>query len=84
MIRFEVKPHDDGDTLGCTFVLTDVFDELGKAARDSAGWHVCLERLAARCAGSEPPSEPSPRWQVVHRAYVERLGPGASVIGPPG
>ena len=34
--------------------------------------------------GTEPPWEPSERWQVVHRTYVERLGPEASVIGPPG
>jgi hypothetical protein len=60
------------------------FPEHGKAARDAAGWHVCLERLAALCDGTEPPWEPSVRWHLVHRAYVERLGSATSVIGPPG
>jgi hypothetical protein len=40
--------------------------------------------LAALCEGTEPPWKPSARWQHVHRAYVERPGPAASVIGPPG
>ncbi len=61
------------------------FPEHGKAARDAAGWHVCLEQLTALCDGSELPwsSQPPERWRVVHRGYVERLGPEASVIGPP-
>jgi hypothetical protein len=60
------------------------FPEHGKAARDAAGRHVCLERLAALCDGTEAPWEPSARWQLVHRPYVERLGSEASVFGPPG
>jgi len=60
------------------------FPEHGKAARDAAGWHVCLERLSTLCDGTDPPLEPSARSHHVHRAYVERLGPEASVIGPPG
>ncbi len=45
VIRFEIKPHA-GDAPGCTFVLTDAFDELGKAASHSAGSH--LPRLLRR------------------------------------
>jgi len=37
---------------GCTFVLTDAFSELGKAARDAAGWHTCLDFLAEHVAGA--------------------------------
>ena len=80
ILRFELEP----DGAGCILRLRVTFPEHGKAARDAAGWHVCLERVAALCDGTEPPWEPSARWQVVHRAYVERLGHEASVIGPPG
>src|SRR5262249_5388242 len=55
VIRFEIRPHDNGATAGCTFVLTDAFDELGKAARDSAGWHVCLDVLEFHLDGTTPP-----------------------------
>ena len=64
--------------------LASTFPEHGKAAHDAAGWHVCLERLAALSDGTEPPWEPSAPRQIVHRAYVERLGPEAPVVGPPG
>jgi uncharacterized protein YndB with AHSA1/START domain len=80
ILRFELEP----DGAGTILRLRVTFPEHGKAARDAAGWHVCLERLAALSDGMEPAWEPSARWPVVHRAYVERLGPEASVTGPPG
>src|ERR1700737_4661577 len=40
-LRFELRPDGDGSIL--TFV--DIFDEYGRAARDAAGWHTCLELL---------------------------------------
>lgn len=79
IVRFELEP----DGPGCILRLTVTFPETGKAARDAAGWHVCLERLEYECAGDEPPWNPPERWRVVHRGYVERLGPEASSIGPP-
>src|SRR5215472_3756893 len=36
---------------GCTLTLTDTIGEVGKAARDAAGWHVCLDRLEAALDG---------------------------------
>jgi hypothetical protein len=63
--------------------LTVTFSEYGKAARDAAGWHVCLEQLAYVCASASPPWPPPERWREVHPRYVERLGPQASTIGPP-
>src|SRR5580704_14087822 len=68
---------------GCVLHLTVTFPEHGKGARDGAGWHVCLEQLAYECDGADPPWHPPDRWRVVHRGYVERLGPEASVLGPP-
>jgi uncharacterized protein YndB with AHSA1/START domain len=78
-LRFELE----SDGPGCILRLTVTFPEAGKAARDAAGWHVCLDRLGYECAGAEPPWRPPERWRVVHRGYVERLGPEASAIGPP-
>jgi|SRR5579859_6991480 len=78
-LRFELQPDGDGSLL--TFVNT--FAELGKAARDAAGWHVCLDALANRLDGETPPQSHAGRWHQVHRIYVERFGPAAATIGPP-
>ena len=66
---------------GCTLTFTDTIEAQGKAARDGAGWHVCLEALAARLDGAEPPA--ASRWKEVHPGYVARFGPEAATIGPP-
>jgi uncharacterized protein YndB with AHSA1/START domain len=65
-LRFELEP--DGD--GCLLRFTDVLDEQDKAARDAAGWEVCLARLDQRLAGEE--TEP-PDWEGFYAEY-ERLG----------
>lgn len=78
-IRIEVEPAGDGSRL----TLLDTIDELGKAARDGAGWHVCLDQLEHQLDGATPPWSPSDRWRELHPSYVERLGPEASTIGPP-
>lgn len=76
-LRFEVTPRDDG----CELTLIDTIDERGKASRDAAGWHVCLDRLEAAVDGTPAPS--SDGWKAVNREYVEKFGPEASTIGPP-
>src|SRR5215212_7335995 len=48
LLRFELEPTEQGTTL----TLTDTLEELGKAARDAAGWHVCLARLELRLTGA--------------------------------
>ncbi len=58
-LRFELEPQPDGAGTVLTFVNT--FDELGKAARDAAGWHVCLEFLGYQLAAETPP------WSNVER-----------------
>ena len=78
-LRFELRPEDGGTVL--TFVNT--FDELGKAARDAAGWHTCLDMLGYHLAVQEAPWTPEERWREVHSWYVEQLGPDAATIGPP-
>ena len=47
ILRFELE----ADGPGCVLRLTVTFPEHGKAARDAAGWHVCLEQLGSECAG---------------------------------
>ncbi len=79
VIRLEVEPSDGG----CTFTLLDTFDELGKAARDAAGWHECLDLLEFELDGDRTPPAPGQRWAQVHPRYVASLGPAAAAIGPP-
>ena len=62
--------------------MTVLLGELGKAARDGAGWHECLDRLVALHA-PRPDATPAATWSDVNPIYVERFGPEASTIGPP-
>lgn len=78
-LRFELRR--DGD--GCVLTFQDTFDEIGKAARDAAGWHACLDLLAYDLDGERAPWKPGERWQEVHGGYVARFGPAAATIGPP-
>jgi uncharacterized protein YndB with AHSA1/START domain len=80
VLRFELAA--DGPE-GTVLDLVVTFPEYGKAARDGAGWHVCLDRLGVAVAGAEPPWSQQERWREVHRVYVAQLGPEASVLGPP-
>jgi uncharacterized protein YndB with AHSA1/START domain len=77
-IRLEIEPTAGG----CT--LTDTIDELGKAARDGAGWHVCLDALELDLDGRVKPWEDAAHWRDVHPGYVDAFGPAAATIGPPG
>jgi uncharacterized protein YndB with AHSA1/START domain len=78
-IRLEVARQGSGSVL----TLTDTFDEQGKAARDAAGWHVCLDALERHLDGEPNSVDPGEDWESVHRGYVERFGPRAATIGPP-
>ena len=62
--------------------MTVGFTEQGKAARDGAGWHECLDNLVKLLA-SDPERVEADTWATIHPAYVERFGPAASTIGPP-
>jgi uncharacterized protein YndB with AHSA1/START domain len=78
-LRFELEPHDSGTEL----TLIDTLAERGKAARDGAGWHTCMDQLAYHLDGEEPPWTSRERWGQVHDTYVEGFGPEAAAIGPP-
>jgi uncharacterized protein YndB with AHSA1/START domain len=78
LLRWELRP----DPAGCLLLFSDMITEVGKAARDAAGWQVCLEALVASLDRTAPP--PGDRWSQVHPGYVDRFGPRAATIGPPG
>jgi uncharacterized protein YndB with AHSA1/START domain len=78
-IRIELSGSDTSATL----TLLHALDERGKAARDAAGWHVCLDALGAALDGSDAARAQMSRWGEVHPRYVERFGPEGSTIGPP-
>ncbi len=80
VLRFELRP----DGTGTVLTLLDTLDERGKAARDAAGWHVCLDHLAADLDGAGPErGAMDGEWKRVHEGYVEQFGPEAATIGPP-
>ncbi len=80
LLRFALMP--DRQTTQLTFTAT--FDDVGRGARDAAGWHTCLELLECQLSG-EPPAVPSSeRWAQVHPMYVQAFGPEAATVGPPG
>jgi uncharacterized protein YndB with AHSA1/START domain len=76
-LRLELAPSGSG----CVLTLINRFDEIGKAARDAAGWHGCLDALEASLSGQS--IDAMSRWNEVHPGYVARFGPEASTIGPP-
>ena len=76
VLRLEIEARG----AGCTLTLLDTFDELGKAARDAAGGHVCLELLTAHLDGDGAGPGLGRRWSEVHADYVTAFGPGG---GPP-
>src|ERR1700748_3716357 len=61
--RLRIELQADG--AGTLLTLTDTFDELGKAARDAAGWHECLDRLVGELDGT-PPRPWGERWGEGH------------------
>jgi uncharacterized protein YndB with AHSA1/START domain len=80
IIRVELRPTDEGTVL----TLLDTLEHRGKAARDGAGWHVCLDALGAHLDGDPDARGAKQAWSAVHSGYVESFGPEAATIGPPG
>jgi uncharacterized protein YndB with AHSA1/START domain len=69
LLRFDLRPDGDGSVL----VFTQTFDDPGRAVRDGAGWHVCLDALAARLEGAAPSWSMGERWAEVHEEYAGRF-----------
>jgi uncharacterized protein YndB with AHSA1/START domain len=80
ILHFDLRPAGEG----CLLTFVDTFAERGRGARDGASWHACLDVLEHHLAGETPPWTPQEHWADVHPGYVERFGPEAATIGPPG
>jgi uncharacterized protein YndB with AHSA1/START domain len=80
IILFEIEGAPGGSTL----TLTHTFGEHGKAARDAAGWHECLDMLESVVSGETPTWAAGERWAEVHPSYMESFGPDASTVDRPG
>jgi uncharacterized protein YndB with AHSA1/START domain len=78
VLRFALDEIETGTELTLTVLLS----EHGRAARDGAGWHECLDHLT-RVEATDPNDVAIETWAQIHPAYVERFGPEASTIGPP-
>jgi uncharacterized protein YndB with AHSA1/START domain len=83
-LRFELHARADG----CLLRLTHIFDDRFKAARDAAGWHLCLQALTSSLEGSAQPlrgSEPHlPQgWSELNADYQRRFGIAPEQATPP-
>jgi uncharacterized protein YndB with AHSA1/START domain len=79
LLVFELREVQGGTKL----LFTAVMSELNKAARDAAGWHVCLDRLEAFTGGADtsaPGSELTGEWRDHYAAYAEHGFPTGAVL----
>jgi uncharacterized protein YndB with AHSA1/START domain len=79
VVRLELRPTSSGTEL----ILTDTLDERGKAVRDAAGWHVCLDSLEADLQADPGAREKMSSWHEVQPHYLASFPPEAATIGPP-
>jgi uncharacterized protein YndB with AHSA1/START domain len=77
-LRWSLTP--DGE--GCLLVFTDTLAERGKAARDGAGWHVCLDALQAQLGGTSAALDGN-AWQASYDQYATSFGPEAATAALP-
>jgi uncharacterized protein YndB with AHSA1/START domain len=83
-LRWELEPLEDG----CLLVLLHSFDDRFKAARDAAGWDLCLDSLSSLLAGEPAPPSKDPtaqprEWQELNSAYEKRFGIPPERATPP-
>ena len=80
-LRFELEPAADG----CRLLFTHFLSERIQAARDAAGWEMCLaelDRLLAGESAEAPGTGATPEWRELYDKYVAAgLPSGAEVPG---
>jgi uncharacterized protein YndB with AHSA1/START domain len=67
----------------CTLTMVNVLDERDAAARNAAGWQVCLAELDKHVAGvvtAGPHSDTAQAWQPLYDAYVAEGMPAGAPI----
>ncbi|MEU1200943.1 SRPBCC family protein [Streptomyces sp. NPDC005813] len=81
-LHFDLEALDDERT---RFTLTDVLGAADTAARNGAGWEVCLAALDAKARGEHPEGPHTGAgapWKEFYRGYLEAGVPsGAPVPG---
>lgn len=79
LLRFEIVPAGEGSRL----VFTHFLSERNEAARNAAGWDLCLRELDRHVAG-EPASAPgigtNPEWPELYDEYVAGGMPSGAPI----
>jgi uncharacterized protein YndB with AHSA1/START domain len=82
-LRFDLDRAEDGSVL----VLTHSFDDRFKAARDGAGWHLCLRALVALLEGERREDDGGERipkgWQELNARYEASFGIPHELATPP-
>jgi uncharacterized protein YndB with AHSA1/START domain len=79
VLRIELDAVDDG----CLLRFTCIFDERERAARDAAGWHVCLQQLQEHLGGARtqsPSTEATPDWRALYEDYQRRGLPAGAPL----
>jgi uncharacterized protein YndB with AHSA1/START domain len=83
-LHWELLPH----SRGCLLVLSHTFGDRFKAARDAAGWHLCLDALSAALdgvktqAGLDSDGFPD-GWRELNQAYERRFDIPPEKATPP-
>jgi uncharacterized protein YndB with AHSA1/START domain len=81
LLQFELEPEDGG--AACRFRFTHLLAEADTAARNAAGWEVCLTAFEQSLDGEPaqaPSSGPSEDWEEHYEAYIERGFPSGAPI----
>jgi uncharacterized protein YndB with AHSA1/START domain len=82
-LRFELEPTAADQ---CLLRFTVVLDTRDKAARDAAGWHVCLDRLTQHVDGGStraPGAELTDEWVGHYEEYQRRGLPADAPLPEP-
>ncbi len=78
-LTFELAQCDGGQA--CRLSFSVVLDGAGKAARDSAGWESCLDRLALTAAGQAPgQADETGPWEEYYEHYKAAGFPATAPI----
>lgn len=80
-LDFELRPGEGGS--GCVLRLTVGLGDREKAARDGAGWRVCLDQLERGLPGAPTQatgSEPTSEWRSYYEEYRRRGFPATAPI----
>lgn len=79
-LHFTIEPAGDG---GCVLTLTDVLEASDAAARNAAGWTVCLAELGKHLAGQRadgPHSDTAESWKRHYDEYISTGMPSGAWI----